>query len=66
MSRFLRAVSWPGRTGARSNPHSHAKSFVADCKPLVGTGVGYLILYENPDIGAWRWMYATGVNLEKI
>ncbi len=28
---------------------------------LVGTGVGYLILYENPDIGAWRWMYATGV-----
>ena len=28
---------------------------------LVGTAVGYLILYENPDIGAWRWMYATGV-----
>jgi len=28
---------------------------------LVGTGVGYLILYENPDIGAWRWMYATAV-----
>jgi MFS family permease len=28
---------------------------------LVGTGVGYLILYENPDIGAWRWMYATGI-----
>jgi putative MFS transporter len=28
---------------------------------LVGTGVGYLILYENPDIGAWRWMYSTGV-----
>ena len=28
---------------------------------LVGTGVGYLILFENPDIGAWRWMYATGV-----
>ncbi len=28
---------------------------------LVGTGVGYLILYENPDIGAWRWMYASGI-----
>ncbi|HPC02312.1 MAG TPA: MFS transporter [Syntrophales bacterium] len=28
---------------------------------LVGTAVGYLILYENPDIGAWRWMYATGI-----
>jgi len=28
---------------------------------LVGTAVGYLILYENPSIGAWRWMYATGV-----
>lgn len=28
---------------------------------LVGTGLGYLILYENPEIGAWRWMYATGV-----
>ncbi|MBN2687294.1 MAG: MFS transporter, partial [Deltaproteobacteria bacterium] len=28
---------------------------------LVGTGVGYLILYENPSIGAWRWMYATGI-----
>lgn len=28
---------------------------------LVGTAVGYLILYENPDIAAWRWMYATAV-----
>ena len=28
---------------------------------IVGTGVGYLILYENPSLGAWRWMYATAV-----
>ena len=28
---------------------------------LAGTGIGYLILYENPDIQAWRWMYATGI-----
>lgn len=28
---------------------------------LVGTGVGYLILYENPDISSWRWMYATAI-----
>ncbi len=28
---------------------------------LVGTAVGYLILYENPDLSAWRWMYATAV-----
>jgi MFS transporter, putative metabolite transport protein len=26
---------------------------------LVGTGIGFLILFENPDIGAWRWMYAS-------
>jgi MFS transporter, putative metabolite transport protein len=26
---------------------------------LVGTGIGLLILFENPDIGAWRWMYAS-------
>ena len=26
---------------------------------LFGTAVGYLILYENPEIQAWRWMYAT-------
>ena len=26
---------------------------------LAGTGIGLLILYENPDIGAWRWMYAS-------
>ena len=28
---------------------------------LVGSFVGYLILYENPAIGAWRWMYATAI-----
>jgi len=28
---------------------------------LVGTGVGYLILYENPDLAAWRHMYATAI-----
>ena len=26
---------------------------------LVGTAVGFVILYENPDITAWRWMYAS-------
>jgi len=28
---------------------------------LVGTGVGYVILSAQPDLGAWRWMYATAV-----
>jgi MFS family permease len=28
---------------------------------LAGTAVGYLILYENPELQAWRWMYATAV-----
>ena len=28
---------------------------------LCGTAVGYLILYENPEIQAWRWMYATAI-----
>jgi putative MFS transporter len=28
---------------------------------LVGTAVGYLILYKNPEVAAWRWMYATVV-----
>ncbi|MFW6307021.1 MAG: MFS transporter [Campylobacterales bacterium] len=28
---------------------------------LVGTGVAYLVLYENPQIEAWRWMYATAI-----
>ena len=26
---------------------------------LAGTAVGFLILFENPDISAWRWMYAS-------
>jgi putative MFS transporter len=26
---------------------------------LVGTAVGFLILFENPELGAWRWMYAS-------
>jgi MFS transporter, putative metabolite transport protein len=25
----------------------------------VGTAVGFLILFENPDIDAWRWIYAS-------
>jgi len=28
---------------------------------LVGTGTGYLILSNVPDIAAWRWMYATAI-----
>jgi MFS family permease len=28
---------------------------------LAGTAVGYLVLYENPQLEAWRWMYATGI-----
>lgn len=28
---------------------------------LVGTAVGYIILKENPQVDAWRWMYATAV-----
>ena len=28
---------------------------------LAGTAVGYVILYENPDLSAWRWMYATAI-----
>ncbi len=28
---------------------------------LVGTLVGYLVLKNVPEIGAWRWMYATAV-----
>src|SRR5260221_10584446 len=30
---------------------------------LLGTAVGFLILFENPDIGAWRWMYASTIVL---
>jgi MFS family permease len=28
---------------------------------LAGTAVGFIILYENPQITAWRWMYATAI-----
>jgi MFS transporter, putative metabolite transport protein len=28
---------------------------------LVGTAVGYLILANMPELGAWRWMYATAI-----
>ncbi len=28
---------------------------------MAGAGIGYLILYENPELSAWRWMYATAV-----
>jgi putative MFS transporter len=28
---------------------------------LAGTGIGALILVTNPDVEAWRWMYATAV-----
>ena len=28
---------------------------------LAGTAVGYEVLHNIPDIGAWRWMYATAI-----
>lgn len=28
---------------------------------LTGTVVGFFILFENPDVGAWRWMYASAI-----
>ncbi len=28
---------------------------------LAGTAIGYLILYENPAVEAWRWMYASAI-----
>ncbi|WP_218014401.1 MFS transporter [Mycolicibacterium palauense] len=28
---------------------------------LFGTVVGFVVLHENPDVGAWRWMYATAI-----
>jgi MFS transporter, putative metabolite transport protein len=28
---------------------------------LVGTAVGFAILYENPHVTAWRWMYASAI-----
>ena len=30
---------------------------------LFGTVVGFIVLYENPHVGAWRWMYATLIPL---
>ena len=30
---------------------------------LVGTAIGFLILFENPDLSAWRWMYASTIIL---
>src|SRR5262249_3091080 len=26
---------------------------------LVGTAIGFVVLFENPDITAWRWVYAS-------
>jgi MFS transporter, putative metabolite transport protein len=28
---------------------------------LAGTAIGFLILYENPEVGAWRWIYASTI-----
>jgi MFS family permease len=28
---------------------------------LVGTGVGYIVLTLDPDVTAWRWMYASAI-----
>jgi putative MFS transporter len=28
---------------------------------LIGTAVGYVILKNMPELGAWRWMYATAI-----
>ena len=28
---------------------------------LAGTAIGFLILYENPQLGAWRWIYASTI-----
>jgi putative MFS transporter len=30
---------------------------------LAGTAIGFLILFENPDISAWRWMYGSTIVL---
>ena len=30
---------------------------------LAGTALGFLILFENPDVSAWRWMYASTIVL---
>lgn len=28
---------------------------------LFGTVVGFVVLHEDPEVGAWRWMYATAI-----
>lgn len=28
---------------------------------IAGASVGYLVLYGNPQLGAWRWMFATAI-----
>ncbi|MEO8754275.1 MAG: MFS transporter, partial [Casimicrobiaceae bacterium] len=28
---------------------------------LAGMGIGVMILYANPELAAWRWMYATAI-----
>lgn len=28
---------------------------------LIGTAVGFVILYQNPDVTAWRWMYGVAI-----
>lgn len=28
---------------------------------FIGTAVGFAILYANPSVGAWRWMYASAI-----
>jgi len=33
---------------------------------LVGTAVGFVILFENPDVAAWRWMYASVSILRRV
>src|SRR5947209_5703035 len=30
---------------------------------LAGTAIGFMILFENPEIAAWRWMYASTILL---
>ena len=32
-----------------------------DIAALIGTAIGYLILANDPDLEAWRWMYATAI-----
>lgn len=28
---------------------------------LAGTAIGFVILYQNPDVNAWRWMYGVAI-----